>query len=278
MRRALVTGLLVTALGIASTATTAAVTATAAAAATACSSGYVALTFDDGPSGDPTRTLAILDTLKNKGAKATFFLVGQEIVKYPATPRRAVAEGNRLGNHTYTHTDLTYLSASQIAWEFSATNNAMAAAGLPRPTLQRPPYGHTNSVVEAEGNKLGLTQVLWNIDTVDYANPSAEWMRAKVRAEVRPNSIIVILMHDAGVPNNTAAALPGMIDDLRGMGYCFAFIERSDRYEPSGERGVGWVKLVPVDGGTNTDPTAPVVVAPQEPKPPKSKGNGKGPK
>lgn len=250
--------------------------ATAAGVVTPCSTGYVALTFDDGPSADPTRTASVLDTLKTRGAKATFFLVGQEVAKYPAIPRRAAAEGNRLGNHTYTHADLTYLKAEQIAAEFRATNEAMAAAGLPRPTLMRPPYGHTNSIVEAEGNKLGLTQVLWNIDTRDYMNPSAEAMRATVREQVRPNSVIVILMHDAGVPNETAVALPGMIDDLRGMGYCFAFIERGDRYEPSGERGVGWVRLVPVDGGTNTDPTAPVVVAPQEPKPaPGSKGKGK---
>jgi hypothetical protein len=100
------------------------------------------------------------------------------------------------------------------------------------------------------GLSQGLTQVLWNVDTNDWQNPPPEVIRQRVRDGVRPNSIIVILMHDAWT-QNTNAALPGIIDDLRGAGYCLAFIEPDARLEP----GVGKVRLSPAETPTDVSPS-----------------------
>jgi peptidoglycan/xylan/chitin deacetylase (PgdA/CDA1 family) len=150
-------------------------TSSSASAVAPCSTGWVALTFDDGPV--PTDTNPIIDILASHKVPATFFLVGQQLdasEDNKATARRAVSTGNRVENHTYTHPHLTQITAAQLNEEFTKTTNSMLAAGLPRPKLQRPPYGETNLTVERAGENLGLTQVLWNVDPRDWENPSAE--------------------------------------------------------------------------------------------------------
>ena len=235
-----------------------------ASAASDCSAGYVALTFDDGPMPGPARTEGMLDALKAKEAKGTFFVLGRQVVLYPEIARRAVAEGNRLGNHTYNHPDLTRLTSTAIAKEFSDTTAAIRNAGLPATSLMRPPYGSTNSVVAAEGDKQGLTQVLWNVDPGDWKGmPAADVRRYVNQLSQGLGNIIVVLLHDAGEPNNTVEALPGIIDDYRAANYCFAFIK------PSSTRNVakvGNVELEPIDPTmTNPDPSDPVVITPTSP-------------
>jgi peptidoglycan/xylan/chitin deacetylase (PgdA/CDA1 family) len=232
-------------------------------AASDCSAGYVALTFDDGPMPGTTRTEGMLDALKMKSTKGTFFVMGRQVALYPSIARRTVAEGNRLGNHTYSHPDLTRLTPTAIAKEFSDTTAAMQNAGLPAPDLMRPPYGATNSVVAAEGDKQGLTQVLWNVDPGDWKGMPAADVRRYVKQQSEGiGNIIVVLLHDAGETNHTVEALPGIIDDYRAANYCFAFIK------PSSTRSVarvGNVELEPVDGTQPPpDPSEPVVITPPE--------------
>jgi hypothetical protein len=206
----------------------------------------------------------MLDALKTKGTNGTFFVLGRQVVQYPDIARRTVAEGNRLGNHTYNHPDLTRLTAAAIAKEFSDTTAAMQAAGLPPTSLMRPPYGSTNGVVTAEAQKQGLTQVLWNVDPGDWKGmPAADVRRYVKQLSQGLGNIIVVLLHDAGEPNNTVEALPGIIDDYRAANYCFAFLKPSSTHSVSR---VGNVELVPIDPTqTNPDPSDPVVIPPPSP-------------
>src|SRR5215213_3046322 len=137
-KRVLLTGLAVAALAVASTVTT------TPAHAAACN-GYVALTFDDGPSNG--NTPALLSALRQAGLRATMFNQGNNATSYPAQVRAQVQAGMWVGNHSFTHPHLTQQSQSQIDSEISRTQQAIANAGGGTPRLFRPPYGETNATV-----------------------------------------------------------------------------------------------------------------------------------
>lgn len=179
-------------------------------------SGTVSLTFDDGPV--PGNTSRILDVLYNYRVEATFFVTGQQARWYPDLVWRAYSEGHSVQNHTYTHPNLTPLSNAGIARELRATNQAIEAAGVPRPYRFRPPYGATNATVSSVGAYLGLFQTMWSVDPRDWADPPAWVICNRVVSSVRPGSIV--LLHD-GSGANTADALPCIIEGLRARGYGF---------------------------------------------------------
>ncbi len=103
---------------------------------------YIALTFDDGP--DATTTPQLLDILKEKGVKATFFVLGQRVEANPAIVARAAAEGHEIGNHSYDHKFFTRIGADGVKSQIERTNAAIEAATGKKPTLVRPPYGNTD--------------------------------------------------------------------------------------------------------------------------------------
>ena len=178
--------------------------------------GIVRLTFDDGPVyGNTPR---ILDILGDYGVQATFFVVGEEARWYPDLVWRAYSEGHSVQNHTYTHSNLTYLSNAEIEWELRATNRAIRAAGVPKPYLFRPPYAATDARVSSVGAYLGLTQTLWTVDPRDWEDPPAWVICDRVVSSVGPGSIV--LLHE-GAGANTANALPCIITELRERGYGF---------------------------------------------------------
>ena len=220
-----------------------------------CSAGYVALTFDDGPDASPAATALVLDQLKAKQTKATFFLVGRQIEWWPQLARRVAAEGHDVANHTYDHPDLRTLTAPEVERQFVRTNEVFAAAGLPKPWMQRPPFGGTDATIEAIGEAAGLTQVMWNVDPRDWENPGAAEIRKRIREKVKPNTLIVILLHD-GWTEDTGEAVPGIIDDLRALGYCFGLMKPSARMEP----GIGKIEIVPE--ATTVPPTTTTTVPP----------------
>jgi peptidoglycan/xylan/chitin deacetylase (PgdA/CDA1 family) len=176
----------------------------------------VRLTFDDGPVR--TNTPRVLNVLGNYRVKATFFVIGQRVRRYPRLVKRENREGHSVQNHTYTHPDLTTLGPVQTRRELRATNRAIKAAGVPRPYRFRPPYGATNARVRSAGASLGLIQTLWNVDPHDWANPPASVICRRVVTNVRPGSIV--LLHD-GSGANTVEALPCIIKRLRAQGYGF---------------------------------------------------------
>jgi peptidoglycan/xylan/chitin deacetylase (PgdA/CDA1 family) len=214
-RHALVAGLAVTALAVASAVVTT-VDAIPAHAAS-CSAGYVGLSFDDGPSND--HTPALLNALKQNGLKATLFNEGQFAAAFPAQVQAEVAAGMWIGNHTYDHPHLTTLSQSQIDSEIGQTQTAIASAGGGTPKLFRPPYGETNGAVKAVEAKYGLTEIIWNIDSQD-------WNGASVAQIVQANSQLtngqVILMHEW--PANTLTAIPQIAQVLASHNLCAGMI------------------------------------------------------
>ena len=183
----------------------------------------VALTFDDGP--DPKWTPQILDILKQRGIKAAFFLVGLNAEDYPGLVRRIVAEGHEIGNHTYTHPNLSEISDLQIELELNATQLLVESITGRSMTLCRPPYAADSRPTDiAELKPLSLIQddlgyliVLENIDPEDWARPGANVIVQRVK-ELRSRGNI-ILLHDAGGNRSqTVAALPRIIDYLQERG------------------------------------------------------------
>ena len=169
----------------------------------------VALTFDDGPSA---QTPEFLRVLREKGARATFFQVGQVMPGRAETMRQILAEGHELANHTMDH--VHYPGHGQIA---GASARIAAYTGF-TPCLFRPPGGAVNGGVPATAGALGMRTVTWDVDPQDWANPGSAAIHARVVSHVRPGSIVVL--HDGGGPRGgTLAALPGMIDSLHARGY-----------------------------------------------------------
>ncbi|MFD1506728.1 polysaccharide deacetylase family protein [Georgenia yuyongxinii] len=204
--------------------------AAAPAAAATCSSGYVALTFDDGPRA--VTTGQVLDALKGRSVRATFFVVGQNVERLPALVRRAVAEGHRVENHSWAHERLTDLSAAGVRTSLSRADQAVRNAGVRGTRLFRPPYGLTNATVRSVAADLGLRQVLWSVDPTDYATgTTSAQIRDRVLGGLAAGA--VVLLHD-GVVNSpaTVGALPGIIDGARARGFCFGVLTDSGAVVP----------------------------------------------
>jgi peptidoglycan/xylan/chitin deacetylase (PgdA/CDA1 family) len=169
----------------------------------------VALTFDDGPC--PETTPALLAALD--GATATFFLWGERAAAHPSLVREIAAAGHRIGNHTWTHPRLPPLAAAARDEEIRRTQDLLADLTGDRPSLFRPPYGDTDAAVAETIAGHGLTEVLWTVDTRDWAGaPAGEIVAAAERVE--PGGIV--LMHE-GRPA-TVAAVPRVLAALAARG------------------------------------------------------------
>ena len=167
----------------------------------------IALTFDDGPSSFTDR---LLDCLEANNAKATFFMVGKEIASFPDEVKRMKALGCELGNHTYDHTDLATLSASDISSEISRVDQELVNLTGQGATVVRPPYGSVNDTVKAT---VGTPMILWSIDTLDWKTQDVQATVEEVMNNVQDGSII--LMHDIYSTSVDAAEIliPQLIED-----------------------------------------------------------------
>lgn len=172
----------------------------------------VALTFDDGPVAGTT---GLLNVLKAKGVHATFFMVGSNAAMHPSIVRRIVADGHVVGNHSWDHPQLTRLSADAIRRELTRTNASIVKGGAPQPTLVRPPFGATNSAVEKVAAELGMAQILWNVDPLDWKDRNTALVTKRVLGSTRTGSIV--LSHD--IHPTTRAAYAKIIDGLRAKGF-----------------------------------------------------------
>ncbi|WIX99585.1 polysaccharide deacetylase family protein [Amycolatopsis mongoliensis] len=169
----------------------------------------VALTFDDGPY--PSTTPALLAALD--GVRATFFLWGEHAAEHPALVRAIAAAGHVIGNHTWTHPHLTGLSAENRDQEVRRTQDLLVSLTGARPVLFRPPYGDTDDAVRATAAGHGLTEVLWTVDTRDWAGAATDEIVAAAD-RVEPGG--VVLMHE-GRPE-TVAAVPRILSALAARG------------------------------------------------------------
>lgn len=174
----------------------------------------VALTFDDGPS---EYTPGFLDVLREKHVPGTFFEIGQEMARYPATMRRILREGDEIGNHTMHHTE--FPGYGDIA---PVTTLAESITHF-RPCLFRPPGGAVDSAVIAAAGTDELRSITWDVDPADWSTPGTSAIYSRIVDAAQPGSII--LMHDGGGPRGeTLTALPHIIDTLRARGYRFATV------------------------------------------------------
>lgn len=177
----------------------------------------IALTFDDGP--DRALTPQILAALEARHAVATFFVVGSRVAPNADILRRAVRDGDEIGNHTWNHPDLTRLSAANVRSQIGQTQQAVVAATGIAPRVFRPPYGATNASVAANA---GLRQVLWSYDTADWTDPGVGTVIERAVAGARPGGII--LMHD--IHRGTAQAAGTIVDRLAAQGYTFVTVSQ----------------------------------------------------
>lgn len=176
----------------------------------------IALTFDDGP--HPACTPQLLDGLKARGVKASFFITGQNAEKYPELVERMQREGHLIGNHTYSHIQLTKQNREQFREELVKTNGIIREITGEDPVFVRPPYGSWDKKFEEE---LNMFPVLWTIDPLDWCTKDAGNVARRVISKAKENA--VILMHDEY--DSTVQAALSVVDALQGEGYEFVTVE-----------------------------------------------------
>lgn len=202
----------------------------------------VALTFDDGP--NIKTTPKVLDVLREKKVKATFFVLGENAVEHPDLVTQAAKEGHEIGSHSYTHRHLSKMSAKDCAEELAKAESTISQSAT-KPRYFRPPGGLFNDGVLEEAKRHGYTTILWSVDPHDWQSPSVADMIKRVEENVKPGAIV--LMHD-GIPNvPTPQALGVIIDDLRAQGYTFVTIDELLQHQQVKESSLFHQVLVLID-------------------------------
>jgi len=191
----------------------------------------VAIGFDDGPDTD---TPSFVRMLASNHATATFFMIGQQVSStFRETMLRELREGDVLGDHTFTHPDLT--RTSDVRSQLQRTLSAIRAQTGYTPCVFRPPYGSYNASVVRTAASLGLATVTWNVDPSDYTQPGTGAIEQRVLAQVQPGSIVI--SHDGGGPRGqTLAAYPKIISALRRRGFGIVTIPQLLGFRPVYER------------------------------------------
>jgi peptidoglycan/xylan/chitin deacetylase (PgdA/CDA1 family) len=180
------------------------------------SSRAVALTFDDGP--HPDLTPRLLDALRDAGAVATFFLVGNKVEKHPEIVRRIVAEGHAIGTHSFTHPRPEAIDAAGLVAETHRTNEALQSIVGRKTNLFRPPFGGLSIKKLRELWKIKQSLVFWSIDPKDFACETTDQVRTNLRRRpLRGGDII--LMHD-NIPFG-AELVPEIAADVKRLGLRF---------------------------------------------------------
>ena len=181
-----------------------------------CYENRIAITFDDGP-GNATEEL--LDGLRERGVKATFFLIGKSIENYPDTVKRMAEEGHLIGNHTYSHIQLSTVSTDEAYNEILRTNQIIEELTGQVPRYIRPPYG---SYSEKLLTRINMSPILWSVDPEDWNTTNVSQVVRSVVKNVKCGDII--LLHDIYKSSVTAAL--EIIDQLQDKGYVFVTVDQ----------------------------------------------------
>ena len=152
----------------------------------------VCLTFDDGP--HPKATPAVLETLASYGTKATFFFLGHNVAKYPQIARDVAQRGHTVGNHSHDHSLLLFRNHRYIVNQICSAAEQIKQATGKRPTLFRPPYGYFRPTILPSVRSTGHRIVMWNLDSRDWRERSADTVSESIIRKVRPGGIV--LLHD----------------------------------------------------------------------------------
>lgn len=183
----------------------------------ACDPPLIALTFDDGPSAQYTEVL--LDGLKERNVKASFFLLGKSLEGNEELVKRMHREGHLIGNHTYSHVQLNQVSDARAREEILKTNNRIYEITGEYPIYMRPPYGAWKKEMEL---CVEMIPVFWNIDTLDWKNQDTDSILRIVRKQAKDGA--VILMHDEY--KTTVEAAFKLVDELTEKGCRFVTVDR----------------------------------------------------
>ena len=186
------------------------------ASATPVEAPKIALTFDDGPS--TAWTPALLDGLKERGVKATFFLIGENADKNPEIVKRMAEEGHLIGNHTYHHVELTKVSENEARLELADTSAVIVRITGKEPEYMRPPFGAWQRKLEQE---IQMLLVVWTIDPLDWTTENQDEIVNKVVTEAEENDII--LLHDC-YKSSIEAGLR-IVDILQEEGFVFVTVD-----------------------------------------------------
>lgn len=184
-------------------------------------SRYVALTFDDGPSGKYTR--ALLDGLYDRGAKATFLLCGYRMVNYPDITQRIFEEGHEIGYHGFSHNPMQGMSRRCIAQELMDTQ-ALLPDGC-KPAFLRPPGGFSSDAVRQVAEARGLAILHWSVDPEDWATHNTAAIEKAVLERVKDGDII--LLHD--MSDSSVKAALDIVDALLKQDYEFVTVSELAR-------------------------------------------------
>jgi peptidoglycan/xylan/chitin deacetylase (PgdA/CDA1 family) len=179
----------------------------------------VALTFDDGP--HPTRTPLVLDLLERHGVKATFFMMGRSVERWPDTARDVVARGHQVGNHSYSHPRLVFMSPARVREEVERTDTLLRDIGVTGDIFFSPPHGSKLVVLPYVLLQMNKIAVYSYTDPEEWKRPPAAEMVERVLAQVRPGAVVGF--HDtAGA--ETLRAVDDVITVLKSQGYRFTTI------------------------------------------------------
>jgi peptidoglycan/xylan/chitin deacetylase (PgdA/CDA1 family) len=173
----------------------------------------VSLTFDDGPSGE--WTFKYLEVLEKHEARATFFVVGERVIRYPEQVRAVASSGHELGAHSLFHQRLAKFTSLEMLRDLRATRAVIEAVAQVEVSLFRPPYGEYNQELLERAGSLRQHTILWNIDPRDWTSPSPEDLVKHVVSTGEDGAIIIL--HEG--KKNTLKALPGIIRGFRERGF-----------------------------------------------------------
>ncbi len=182
---------------------------------------FIALTFDDGP--HPKNTPRLLEMLKSRNIKATFYVIGSSIDSNPHILKRIVADGHEVGNHTYTHGNLSKMSDAALRRELDRCRDSIGRVTGVQPRTMRPPYGALlTRQREMIMREYGYPTILWDVDPRDWQRPGPSVVTQRILTGTRNGS--VVLAHDLHKP--TIDAMPATLDGLLRKGYQFVTVSQ----------------------------------------------------
>ncbi len=182
---------------------------------------YIAMTFDDGPNARLTPLL--LDAMESRGIHATFFVVGSNAVLYPDLLKRMAQDGDEIGNHSWSHPQLSKLDVAKADKEILDTSDVITKATGQAPLYLRPPYGAMSPLLRKRiEDKFGMTLIYWSVDPRDWKYRDSQHVYDEILRQVKPGAII--LSHD--IHATTVAAMPHVFDALLAKGYKFVTVSQ----------------------------------------------------
>jgi peptidoglycan-N-acetylglucosamine deacetylase len=173
----------------------------------------IALSFDAAWGNEETQTL--INILNKYNVKTTFFVVGAWVDRYPESVKALAAAGHEVCNHSNTHPHMPKLARSEMMAQLTDCNDKIKSITGITPILFRPPYGDYNNALMEASQAANMFPIQWDVDSLDWQNPTPKQIVARVTAGVKPGSIV--LFHNGAM--NTPTALPTVIETLQANGY-----------------------------------------------------------